>query len=96
MNLLHPVQGRGRVTKLSDAVVEHALALAHSTEIEAKRRTTTLDVSLVQQLYDLVVPRPARLRVRMEDKCDWRSGTRARMETAFEAALRAWKDHFGH
>src|SRR3546814_20741548 len=35
MDLLHPVERRGGVRKLPDAVVEHALALADASEIEA-------------------------------------------------------------
>jgi hypothetical protein len=51
---------------------------------------------LVEQLDDLVVHRPARLRVRMEDQRDGRTGTRPRMETAYQAALGTRENDFGH
>jgi hypothetical protein len=50
----------------------------------AKPRRTKV---LVEQLDDLVVHRPAGLRVRMEDQRNRRARTGAGMKTAFEAAL---------
>ena len=87
---------RGGVGQLADAVVEHALALADAAEVEAQRREAAPDEGLVEQLDDLVVHRPAGLRVRMEDQRDRRAGAGAGMETAFEAALGAGKNDFGH
>ena len=82
--------------QLADAVVEHALALADAAEVEAQRREAAPDEGLVEQLDDLVVHRPARLRVRVEDQRDRRARAGAGMETAFEAALGAGKNDFGH
>ena len=82
--------------KFADAVVEHALALADAAEIEAQGRKAALDEGLVEQLDDLVVHRPAGLRVRMEDQRDRRARAGAGMETAFEAAFGARENHFGH
>ena len=87
MDLLDPVERAGGVGQLADAVVEHALALADAAEIEAQRREAAADEGLVEQLDDLVVHRPAGLRVRVEDHRDRRARARARVETAFEAAF---------
>ena len=43
MNALYPVERGGRVRQLADAVVERALAFAHTAEVEAKRRETAPD-----------------------------------------------------
>ena len=54
---------RGGVAELADAVVEHALALPDSAEVEAQRGKAAPNESLVQQLDDLVVHRAAGLRM---------------------------------
>ena len=96
VDLLDPVERRGGVAQFADAVVEHALALADAAEIEAQRREAAADKGLVEQLHDLVVHRAAGLRVRMEDHRDRRARAQARVETAFETAFGARKNHFGH
>ena len=96
MDLLDPVERAGRVGKLADAVVEHALALADAAEIEAQGRKAAADEGLVEQLDDLVVHRPAGLRVRMENHRDRRAGPGPGVEAAFEAALGTWENDFGH
>jgi hypothetical protein len=51
---------------------------------------------LIEKLDDLVVHRPAGLRVGMEDHRHGCAGTRAGVETAFEATLGTRKNDFGH
>src|SRR5690606_6170761 len=72
---LHPIERRGGVAQLADAVVERALALADAAEIEAQRRETTALEGLVEFLHDTVVHRAARIRVRMQDHRHRRAGT---------------------
>jgi len=96
MDRLHPIESAGGIGELADAVVEHALALADASKIEAQGRKAALDERLVEQLDDLVVHRSAGLRMRMQDQRNGRAGTGAGMETSFEASLGSWKDDFGH
>ena len=87
---------RCRVGQFADAVVEHALALADSAEVEAQGGEAAADERLVEQLHDLVVHRAAGLRVRMEDHRDRRARARTGVETAFETALGTGENDFGH
>ena len=96
MDRLHPVERRGGVAKLADAVVEHALALADAAEVEAQGGEAAPDEGLVERQHDRIVHRAAALRVRVEDHRDRRARARAGAETAFETALGAGKDDFGH
>ena len=96
MDRLDPVERRGGVGKLADAVVEHALALADAAEVEAQGGEAAPHEGLVEREHDRVVHRAAALRVRVEDQGDRRARARAGAETAFETALGPWKDDFGH
>jgi len=93
---LDPVERTCRVGQFTDAIVEHALALADAAEVETQGRETALHKGLVEELNDLVVHRPAGLRVGMQDQRDRRSRTRSGMETSFKAAFGAWENDFGH
>ena len=59
----------------------------------AKPRRTKV---LVEQLDDLVVHRPAGLRVAVQDQRDRRARTRPRVEAALETAFGSGKNDFGH
>ena len=96
MDLLHPVERRGGVAELADAIVENALALSDSPEIEAQRRKAALDERLIKQLDDLVVHRTARLGVRVQNQRDRRPWTGTWVKTTFEASLGTGKYDFGH
>jgi hypothetical protein len=50
----------------------------------------------VEVIDDLVVHRPAKLRMRMQDDCDRGVFGFLGMVTAFETAFRSWKNYFGH
>src|SRR5690606_7895627 len=52
------------------AVIEGALAPAHAPEVEAQDREAALHEVIIQVVDDLVVHRPAELRVRKEDDGD--------------------------
>src|SRR5205085_6149845 len=80
----------------TDAIVEHALALAHTAEVKAQGRKASLHEGLIEELDDLVVHRPAGLRVGMQDQRYRRSRTGSGVETSFKAALWAWENDFGH
>ena len=70
--------------------------LSDAAEIEAQGCKAALDEGLVEQLDDLVVHRPAGLRVGMEDQGNRGAGAGAGMKASFEAPLRAGENHFGH
>ena len=96
MDLLDPVERAGGIRQLANAVIERALALADPAEVEPQGREPTPDKGLLEQLHDLVVHRPAGLRVRMQDQGDRSAGPDAGMETAFKAALWTRKNDFRH
>src|SRR5205085_10008994 len=96
MDGLHPVQRGGRVRKLANAVVEHALALADAAEVEPEGREAAPHEGLVEGEHDRIVHRAAALRMRMQDQSDGRAGAGTRVETAFETAFGAGKNDFGH
>ena len=96
MNGLHPVERRGGVRELARPVVEGALAAADAAEIEAQHGEAALLEHVEEVVDDLVVHRPAELRVRMQNDPDRRVAAFAGLEAALEAASRACEDHFGH
>src|SRR5205085_2716579 len=87
VNRLDPVERACRVGQFTDAIVEHALALAHTAEVKAQGRKASLHEGLIEELDDLVVHRPAGLRVGMQDQRYRRSRTGSGVETSFKAAL---------
>src|SRR5258708_14803010 len=95
MDRLDPVERAGRIAELADAIVEHALALTDTAEIEAQRRETTADERLVEQLDELVVHRAARLRMRVQHQRNRCAGTSAVLETSFETHLQASENDIG-
>ncbi len=92
MDRLDPVERRGGIRQLADAVVEAALAAADAAEIEAQGREAAIDEGLVQPLGDAVVHRPAALGVRVEDHRHRRARARGGLETAFETAFGTGED----
>src|SRR5690606_24864288 len=93
---LDPVERRGGVGELARAVVEGALAPPDTAEIETKDREAALREHVVELVDDLVVHRPAELRVRMKDDGDGPVLLLGGLETPFEAAGRPGEDHFWH
>ena len=93
---LHPVERRGGVGELAGAVVELALAPPDAAEIEAEHRKAALREHIEELVDDLVVHRPAELRVGMEDDGDRAVLLLGGLETPFESAGRAGEDHFRH
>ena len=57
----------GGIRQFADAVIERALAAADAAEIEAQHREVAVHEGVVELVDDLVVHRPAELRVRMQD-----------------------------
>ena len=93
---LHPVERGGGVGELARAVVERALAPADAAEVEAEHGEAALREHIEELVDDLVVHRPAELRMRMKDDGDRAVLLLGRLETPFEAAGRAGEDHFWH
>ncbi len=96
MDRLHPVERGGGIGQLADAIVEAALAATDTAEVEPQGGETAIYEVLVELLGDLLVHRPAALRVRMEDHRDGRARARRRRKTAFETALGAGEDDGRH
>jgi hypothetical protein len=77
-------------------VVELALAAADAAEIEPQHGEATLGEHVKQLVRDLVVHRPAELRMRMKDQRDRAVLTLGWLEAALKAAGGAGKNDFGH
>ena len=70
MQRLDPVERRGGIGKLADAVVEIALAPADAAEIEAQAGEAALLEHVEEPVDDLVVHRAAEARMRMQHQGD--------------------------
>src|ERR1700712_3445919 len=96
MQALHPVERRGGVGQFAGAVVEIALAAANAAEVEAQCRKTAFLEHVEQLVDDLVVHRPAELRMRMKDESDRCAFFLGWLIAALKAASRAVENDFGH
>ena len=77
-------------------MVERALAAADAAEVEAQRRKAAVHEGVVELVDDLVVHRPAKLRVRMQDDRDRGVLLPGRVVAALDAAGRAGENDFRH
>ena len=93
---LRPVERRGGVRQFALAVIEAALAAPDAAEIEPQHREAALGEGVIEIVDDLVVHRPAELRMRMQHDGDRRAAHRRGMKTAFDAAGRTVEHDFGH
>ena len=93
---LSPVERGRRVRKLAGAVIERALAAADASKIEAQHREPTLREGVIEMVDDLIVHRPAELRVRVQHDGYGRAARRGLMKAALQPAGRASEDDFGH
>ena len=96
MQRLHPVERRGGVGQFARAVVEFALAAADAAEIEAQRGEIALLEHIEEVVDDLVVHRPAELRMRVQDKRDRRALFLRGLVTAFKTSGRSGKNDLWH
>ena len=67
---LQVVQSRGGIAELTDPLIVFTLAAAHAAEIETQHREAHVVEGIVQVVDDLVVHRPAELRMRMQHDGD--------------------------
>ena len=93
---LQVVQRRRGIAELADPLVIFALASPDTAEIEPQHRETQIVEGIMQVVDDLVVHRPAKLRVRVQDDGDRGVAVRLRVVAAFKTTVRAGKYHFGH
>ena len=93
---LRPVERGRRVRQFALAVVERALRAADAAEIEAKHGESALGEGVIQVIDDLVVHRPAELRMRMKNDRDRRAALFRRMEASFETTGGSVENHLGH
>ena len=94
--VLHPVERRRRVRQLALAPVVDALGPPDAAEIEAQGGKAAPGEDVIQAVDDLVVHRPAMLRVRMQDQRERRVRPLAVMVAAFEPAVGAGKNDIRH
>jgi hypothetical protein len=93
---LDPVEGGGGVRQFARAMVEFALAAADAAKIETQRGEIALLEHVEEIVDDLVVHRPAELRVRMQDngyRCVFLA---RRLVAAFQATRRTGKNDLRH
>src|SRR5690606_28523291 len=84
------------VGKLADAMVELALASADAAEIEAQGGEAATLEHVEQVVDDLVVHRPAKLRMRMQHDGDRRVLFLGGLISSFQPAGGTSKDYLGH
>ena len=96
MERLDPVERRGGIGKLADAVVEIALAPANTAEIEAEAGEAALLEHVEQAIDDLVVHRAAEAGMRMQHQRDRRRFRGRGLITPLEPAVGSCKNHFRH
>jgi hypothetical protein len=81
---------------LTHPVVEAALAAAHPAGVEAQHREAAIHEDVEQREDDLVVHRPAILRMGMKNQRDGRMFFLALVIAAFQTALGAGEHHIRH
>ena len=93
---LRPVERGGGIRQFAGAVVERALAAADAAEVEAQHREAAVHEGVVELVDDLVVHRPAELRVRMQHDGDRRVLLPRRMIAAFDPSGGTGEDDLRH
>lgn len=77
-------------------MVEMALAAADAAEVEAQRRKAPVHEGVEQVVDDLVVHRPAELRVRVQDYGERRAALLGGLVAALDPAGRSVENHLWH
>ena len=77
-------------------MIERALAAADPAEIEAQHRKAALGESVVHIIDDLIVHRPAELRMRMKNDGDRRASLLGGMETSLQTTGGTSENDLGH
>ena len=93
---LRPVEGGGGVRQLPLAVVERALGAPDAAEVEAQNGEAAIGEVVVRIVDDLVVHRPAELRMRVQNHGDRRAPLLGGMETAFQPTGGTVEEDFWH
>ncbi len=77
-------------------MVKRTLTAANAAEIEAQNRKTALCERLIHIVNDLIVHRPAKLRMRMKNDRDRRTALFGGMEAPFKATSGTCENDLGH
>ncbi len=93
---LGPVESCCRVRQFALAVIEGALGASDAAKVKPQHGKATFGKSVIEIVDDLVVHRPAELRMRVQDDRDRRASDRRRMKSAFDAAARTVEHDLGH
>ena len=96
MHRLDPVKRGRRIGQLARAMVEFALAAADATEIEAENSEAALREHVEKLVDHLIVHRPAKRRMRMEDDRDRAVFPLGGLEAPFEAPGGPGENDFRH
>jgi len=96
IHALQPVERCSGVGQFPHAVVEASLTAADTPGVEPQHRETAIHENMEQREHDLVVHRPAILRVRMQDQRDRCALSLALVIATFEATLGAGEHHVRH
>jgi len=73
VHCLQVIQRRGRIAEFADALIVFTLAAPDAAEVEAQHGEAKIVEGVMQVVDDLVVHRPAELRMRMKNDRDRRA-----------------------
>ncbi len=86
---LQPVERGSRVRQLARAAVPDALAAADAAEVEPQHRKAALHEGVIERVDDLIVHRPAELRVRDAGSARWGCRWRPRGDSGLRCGPQA-------
>src|ERR1700722_14215455 len=93
---LRPIEGGSSVRQFALAVVEGALGPSDAAEVEAQHGKPAFSKTIIGVIDNLVIHRPAKLRMRMKHHCNRRPALLGRMKTTLEPTGWAGKENLGH
>jgi len=93
---LRPIERRRRIRQLALAMVEITLAAADAAEVESQHREAALGERIIEVVDDLIVHRPAELRVRMQNHRDGGAALLGRVEPPLKPSSRTGENDFRH
>ena len=93
---LRPVEGGSGVRQFALAVVEGALRPSDAAEVEAQHGKPAFGKTIISVIDNLVVHRPAKLRMRMKHHRDRRPALLGGMKTTLQPTGGTGKENLGH
>src|ERR1700728_3365663 len=93
---LSPVEGGSSVRQFALAMVEGALRPTDAAEVEAQHGKPAFGKTIISVIDNLVIHRPAKLRMRMKHHRNRRPALLGRMKTTLQPTGWAGKENLGH